>query len=51
MPAAVIREVAGLARIRIVLGVSGYIITTPQAGPSQGQSGTSARTAAQAACR
>ena len=51
MPAAVIREVAGLARIRIVLGVSGYIITAPQAGPSQGQSGTSARTAAQAACR
>jgi LCP family protein required for cell wall assembly len=52
MPGATIREVAGLARIRIVLGVNGYSVITPQARASQSQSRSAApaKTAAQAAC-
>lgn len=53
MPGAALREVPALARIRIVLGVSGYEITAPQAQSGQGAAagGAPARTAAQAACR
>lgn len=48
MPAATLQKVAGLARIRIVLGVNGYAITATPAGSGPGSAAT--RTAAQAAC-
>jgi LCP family protein required for cell wall assembly len=53
LPGATLRQVTGLARIRIVLGVNGHQVTGLPSGPAgQGSSPPAARkTAAQDACR
>jgi hypothetical protein len=51
MPGAVLQRVHGLARIRILLGASGYGVTAAAPHHSQGTAAGTARTAAQDACR
>jgi len=55
LPGATVKQVSGLARIRVVLGQSGHTVTSPTAQTTQptGQGSTPAgtKTAAQAACR
>jgi hypothetical protein len=53
LPGATLRQVSGLARIRIVLGVNGHQVTAPLAGSAGHGSSPPGqrRTAAQAACR
>ena len=56
LPGATLRQVPGLTRIRVLLGLAGHTVAAPAAG-SQGPPGTGgsaappSRTAAQAACR
>ncbi len=49
LPGATLRQVSRLARVRIVLGASGYTVAAPQ--PRASRTVTPAKTAAQNACR
>lgn len=55
LPAATLRQVPGIARIRVVLGSTGNTVTAPPpaagASPGGGNPPVSSRTAAQDACR
>jgi LCP family protein required for cell wall assembly len=51
MRGATLKKQAGLARIRVVLGVVGHDVTTAPSGGSSSSSQANARTAAQNACR
>jgi len=52
LPGSALRQVAGLARVRVVLGQTGHVISAPTPGPSApGSSPAQQKTAAQAACK
>ncbi len=51
LPGAALRQVSGLAKIRIVLGLDGHTVTGTSASAGQGTAAGTARTAAEYACR
>ena len=51
LPGSVLQQVNGVARVRIVLGQTGHVISAPTSSPSApGSSPAQQKTAAQAAC-